>query len=188
MNDVIVSLSGVIVGGLIGFFSGWGLQQLKKAAIDKALREQVLSIMSMLEGRMIAMINHDKWYGGGGWDVARLLTERVFSTEGTTALAGRKVGEFNFFVAATEIQRLISRVDETTEKLRQFQLAVQDGDFHSTGEARYKALLQELRTYAQPTRNLLRDSRAALGDHSQVQDPLSTAPGLEGGQPASGGA
>ncbi len=151
MNEALISLSGVIVGGLIGFFSGWGLNRMNKAAMDKALREQVTSLMRMLEARMIATINHEKWFSGGGWDIADLLTGRVFSTKGTGALAGRKVGSNSIFVAVTEIQRLISRVVETTEKLRDLNSAVQGGDYHSTGTDRYHALLQELRLYASPS-------------------------------------
>ena len=170
------ALCGAVVGGLIGFLSSWGLQMLSSAADCRALREQVVSLMRLLEGRMIGMINHDKWFRGQGWEIADLLVARVFSKEGTNALVGVKSDGDSFFSVSTEIQRNVVGVRNVIERLDELLVAVRGGDFYQSGEQRFDDLFRELRSYAEEARRLLQAGRTALGDSSVIADPIANEP------------
>ena len=172
MSELIAALAGAIVGGVIGFASSWGLETLKKRRESSAVREQVASLMKLLEARMTGMLNHDKWFKGYGWESADILVARVFSAEGTIAFVGVEVNGQSFFGISTEIQGHIVGVRDVIERMNQLEAAVQAGDYYQTGDARFSALFRELRSYAVVAQKLLRDSRGAIGDRTVVEDPI----------------
>jgi glutathione S-transferase len=176
MGEVIAALVGAAIGGAISFASAWGLQAISSAGETRAVREQVASLMRMLEARMIGMLNHDKWFAGYGWDVADLIVARAFSKEGTTAFSRITVTGESFFSASAEIQRRIVEVRNVIERLDSLKAAVRAGEYYQTGPAKFEELFRELRSYAGIAQTLLRGSRAAIGDHSVVPDPIAHEP------------
>ncbi|MHB1798952.1 MAG: hypothetical protein ACYCUI_11710 [Vulcanimicrobiaceae bacterium] len=176
MSELPAALAGAIVGGLIAFASAWGLRAIENTTEAAALREQVTSLMQMLEGRMIGMSNHDQWFRGFGWGVADLLVDRMFSKEGTIAFAGCKVNGESIFSVSTEIQRTVVNSQQVIEKLDALRTAAKGGDFYQSGPSKCDALFRELHSYAGHARQLLKDSRSALGDLAVVGDPIPDEP------------
>ena len=169
-NEVVAALVGTGVGGVIGFASTYVLHVLSQGQRDAAVRKQIVNLMRVLEQRMLVVAVH-RGVPLDRWVALDLLTERVFSTDGATALRGF---HDRIFSAAAEMQQIRATIDHTHGKLTEPRF-VQYGEKIITTRASSEEIAQwreEIKAAGRRGIDVLREARKELGDTTVTTDPI----------------
>ena len=158
MTSDFAALVGAGIGVVGSALSVYGISAKRDLAHEAAVRAQIVSLMRIVEQQMLFPAKYNALPLDGWFSLDRLI-ERIYSTDGASALHDKR--HQSIFSTIAQIQQIRAAIIYTDRKL--------ESPKNGSGTI-FADLRLEIRQAGQRGVELLRSSRASLGDHDEVLD------------------